>query len=230
MKDERRQRVAAILKKLTPLYAADPIEVHYRTPFQLIVAVILSAQCTDKRVNQVTAGFFDRLRTPEDFLALPLDELETLIKPTGFFRNKAKNIQGAARMITSEYGGQIPNTILELLKIPGFGRKTANVILSELHGVDEGIVVDTHVLRLALRLGLTREKTAEKVERDLMAITPRSAWGRISHLLILHGRRICGARKPACEICVLRRLCPFVMGGAMEGAKGKRVVISGDIF
>lgn len=208
----RKKRVAAILKKLTPLYGADPIEVHYETPFQLVVAVILSAQCTDKRVNQVTAGFFDRLRTPEDFLAVSPDELEQLIKPAGFYHNKAKNILGAAHAIVCEYGGEIPKTMAELIRIPGFGRKTANVILNEAYGVSEGIVVDTHVLRLSARLGLSREKTAEKVERELMAVTPKSSWGRISHLLILHGRRICSARRPACELCVLRRICPFVVG------------------
>jgi endonuclease-3 len=210
MNSVRKKRVATILKKLTPLYGADPIEVHYETPFQLVVAVILSAQCTDKRVNQVTAGFFDRLCTPEDFLAVPLDELETLIKPTGFYRNKAKNILGAARMIVNEYGGRVPKTMTELIRIPGFGRKTANVILHEAYGINEGVVVDTHVLRLSSRLGLSREKTAEKVERDLMAVTPQASWGRISHLLILHGRRICLARRPACELCILRRICPCV--------------------
>lgn len=197
-----------ILKKLAPLYAADPIEVHYETPFQLVVAVILSAQCTDKRVNEVTRRFFDRLREPEDFLALSPSDLETLIRPTGFFRNKAKNIQGAARMILSDFGGKIPDRMELLVRIPGFGRKTANVILNELYGVNAGIVVDTHVLRVAARLGLTREKTAEKVERDLMALTPQKSWSRISHFLILHGRRVCFARGPECGRCLLAKICP----------------------
>lgn len=204
----KKSQIRRILKNLAPLYAGDPIEIDYQTPFQLIVAVILSAQCTDKRVNKVTATFFDRLRTPEDFLKLSPEKLEELIRPTGFFRNKSKNILGAAHRIVEHYGGTVPGTLKELVNIPGFGRKTANVVQQALHGVSEGVCVDTHVLRLAKRLGLTSHETAEKVERDLMAVTPQNGWHRLAHFLILHGRRVCYARNPQCPHCVLKAFCP----------------------
>lgn len=206
---EKKSRVRHILKKLAPLYHADPIEVNYTTPFQLIVAVILSAQCTDRRVNQVTATFFDRLKTPEDFLREGELRLSELIRSTGFFRNKAKNIVGAARMILDEYDGKVPDSMVKLVRIPGFGRKTANVVQQALYGRCEGVCVDTHVLRLSKRLGLTQQTTAEKVERDLMQITPQKNWRELSHFLILHGRRVCVARGPRCEECVLRSVCPY---------------------
>lgn len=206
---EKKSRVRHILKNLAPLYHADPIEVNYTTPFQLIVAVILSAQCTDKRVNQVTATFFNRLKTPEDFLREGELRLSELIRSTGFFRNKAKNIVGAARMILDEYDGKVPDSMAELVEIPGFGRKTANVVQQALYGTSEGVCVDTHVLRLSKRLGLTLQTTAEKVECDLMEITPQKNWRELSHFLILHGRRVCVARGPRCEECVLRPVCPY---------------------
>jgi len=201
-------RVKSILKKLRPLYSRDPIEIHYQTPFQLVVATILSAQCTDERVNKVTATFFDKLREPQDYLKLTPEQLENLIRSTGFFRNKAKNILGAAHMIVQDYKGKIPRSIKELVQVPGFGRKTANVVLTALYSLNEGVCVDTHVLRLSHRLGLTRHKDAIKVERDLMEITPQKNWHEISHFLILHGRRVCKARSPLCRDCVVNSECP----------------------
>lgn len=201
-------RVLAVLKNLRPLYHDNPIEIHYETPFQLVVGTILSAQCTDVRVNRVTAGFFDRLRGPEDFLKLGREKLEVLIKSTGFYRNKAKNILGAAERILRDFGGRVPDSMVELVKLPGFGRKTANVILGALYDKNEGVCVDTHVLRLAKLLKLTRHTDPIRVERDLMAITPPRHWNEIPHYLILHGRRVCKARNPRCESCVINRICP----------------------
>lgn len=208
--EERKKQVRYILKKLSPLYEKDPIEVHYKTPFQLVVAVILSAQCTDKRVNEVTKPLFEKYRTPQDFLQLSPSELEEKIKSTGFYRNKAKSILGAAHKILEEFDGKIPDRMQDLRKLPGFGRKTANVILHELYDKVEGIVVDTHVLRLAQRLELSKNQTPEKVEKDLMLITPKRFWGIVSHVLILHGRRVCFARSPGCVRCVLSRKCPYL--------------------
>ena len=202
------EHVQKILDLLRPLYKNDKIEIDYKTPFQLVVATILSAQCTDKRVNEVTKSFFDKLKTPDDFLVLSSTELEKLIRPTGFFRNKAKNIQGAAEMIKRQFNGKIPESLEELVKLPGFGRKTANVILVELYDKNQGVCVDTHVIRLSGRLGLTRHKDAVRVERDLMMLTPQKSWNEISHFLILHGRRVCRARLPECSRCVLSGFCP----------------------
>ncbi len=202
------KNILYILKKLRPLYGGDPIEVHYQTPFQLVVGTILSAQCTDKRVNLVTAKFFDRLREAKDFLKLTPSELEALIKPTGFYRNKAKNILGAAKIIHEEWDGKVPDAMKDLIKVPGFGRKTANVILTALYRKNEGVCVDTHVLRLAARLGLTKHKDAIRVEKDLMAITPQKNWHEITHFLILHGRRVCPARGPKCSVCAIADICP----------------------
>lgn len=207
----RQNRIAFILKKLRPLYGKNPIEVDYQTPFQLVVGTILSAQCTDKRVNEVTAKFFDRLRTAEDFAKLSPHELEQLIKPTGFYRNKAKNILGAAQRVASVYHGQVPDSMAELLTLPGFGRKTANVILTALYQKNEGVCVDTHVLRLSQRLDLSKHRDAIRVEKDLMANTPQKNWHEITHFLILHGRRVCSARKPNCQDCVLAPQCPSAM-------------------
>lgn len=206
--EEIKKRVKFILKKLRPLYADNPIEIDYETPFQLVAGTILSAQCTDVRVNEVTAKFFPKFRTAEDFLTLSQEQLEELVRPTGFFRNKAKNILGAAHMIHHDHGGEVPRDIADLVKIPGFGRKTANVILHALYGVNQGVVVDTHVLRLSQLLELTKEKSPIAVERDLMAVTPQKNWHEISHFLILHGRRVCPARKPRCPDCELKRICP----------------------
>lgn len=203
-----KDRVALILEKLRPFYAHQPMGINFETSFQLVVGTILSAQCTDVRVNQVTKKFFAKLRTPEDFLKIGREELELLIKPTGFFRNKAKSILGAAEMILTHYQGEVPRTMSELIKLPGFGRKTANVILSRLFNINEGVCVDTHVLRLSKRLGLTEQSSPVKVERDLMNIMPQKSWHEISHFLILHGRQVCKARSPRCHECVLGAICP----------------------
>lgn len=197
-----------ILKKLRPLYAPQPMGIDFETSFQLVVGTILSAQCTDVRVNQVTKKFFDKLREPADFIKIGREKLETLIKSTGFYRNKAKSIIGAAEMILAKHHGEVPCSMAELIKIPGFGRKTANVILSRLYGINEGVCVDTHVLRLSKRLGLTDKSNAVQVERDLMKIVPQKHWHEITHFLILHGRQVCQARSPRCSDCVLASLCP----------------------
>jgi len=208
MSKQLKTRVEFILDALRPFYKKDPIEIAYETPFQLVVGTILSAQCTDKRVNAVTAKFFDRFRTAADFLKLPQEQLEIMIHPTGFFRNKAKNILGAAKKIHDDFSGKVPSDLEDLVTIPGFGRKTANVVQQALYHKNEGVVVDTHVLRLSRRLGLSKHGDAVRVEKDLMAITPQKNWHEISHFLILHGRRVCPAHKPRCEICHLRTVCP----------------------
>lgn len=207
-KDVKKKRIRFILKKLSPLYANNPIEIDFETPFQLVVGTILSAQCTDKRVNAVTRTFFKTLREPEDFLNLSQAQLEVLIHSTGFYRNKAKNILGAAKMILEDFNGKIPEDIDLLVKIPGFGRKTANVILPALFGKNQGVCVDTHVLRLSKRLGLSVHSDPIRVERDLMEMTPQINWHDITHFLILHGRRVCIARKPLCHKCEIRDNCP----------------------
>jgi endonuclease-3 len=183
-------------------------ELDYRSPLELAVATILSAQCTDKRVNMVTPALFARFPTAAALAAADQSEVEQLIKSTGFFRNKAKSIIGMAKAVVAKHGGEIPRTVDELFALPGIGRKTANVILGNAFGINEGIVVDTHVARLSKRLGLTRETDAVKIEHALMPLFPRTSWTLISHLLIWHGRRVCDARKPRCADCVLRRICP----------------------
>ncbi len=225
-------RVKIFLERLRPLYGKDPIEVHYQTPFQLVAGVILSAQCTDKRVNSVTEKFFDYLREPQDFLALPPGKLEELIKPTGFYRNKAKSILGAAQGILERFDGRIPDSLEELITLPGFGRKTANVVLSALYHKHEGIVVDTHVIRLSNRLSFTKEKHPVKIEQDLMVVTAPKNWYDISHFMILHGRRVCMARKPACHRCLIADICPVGLSqvsAKMPKKKGfpqKKIVLS----
>lgn len=176
--------------------------------YQLLVATILSAQCTDERVNLVTPALFARFPDARALAAAPVDELEELVRTTGFFRNKARNLLGMAQAVVAEHGGAIPSTMEALVALPGVGRKTANVVLGNAFGRNEGIVVDTHVQRLSGRLGLTREDDPVKIERDLMPLVPRADWTLWSHLLILHGRRVCNARKPRCGDCVLADLCP----------------------
>lgn len=213
------ERVVAILNTLRPLYQHDPIEIHYQTPFQLVVGTILSAQCTDVRVNQVTAKFFDRFKTAQDFLSLSSEQCEKMIHSTGFYRNKAKNILGAAHHIWREHAGVVPRTMSELIQLPGFGRKTANVVQQALYHINEGVVVDTHVLRLSRRLGLTAHTSPLKVEADLMKLTPQENWHEISHFLILHGRRVCPARHPLCEICQIREVCSTGQKGLKKKVK-----------
>ena len=184
---------------------------HFKTPLELLVATILSAQCTDVRVNIVTAELFKKYRSASDYLTVPVETLENDIHSTGFYRNKAKNIRGACKMLLEEYDGKLPRDIETLTKFPGVGRKTANVVLGTAFGVVSGVVVDTHVLRLSGRLGLTMEKTAEKIERDLMQLFPKSEWIAIGHQLVHLGRRICLARKPHCSECPLSDICPKII-------------------
>jgi endonuclease-3 len=202
------RRVAAILKGLDRLYPDADCELHRDNPFQLLCATILSAQCTDERVNQVTPTLFAKFPTAEKMSEAPLPVLEDIIRSTGFFRQKAKSLKGAAQILVDEHGGQVPRTIDELRALPGVARKTSNVVLGTAYGIADGVVVDTHVQRLALRLGLTRNTAPEKIEQDLMQVVPRPRWIKLGHQLIWHGRRICFARKPDCEHCPLAPHCP----------------------
>jgi endonuclease-3 len=180
----------------------------YRNPFELLCATILSAQCTDARDNLVTPVLFARYPTPEALARAKPSEVEAIIRPTGFFRNKTRSLIGMAQALVADFGGRVPQTMEELRKLPGVGRKTANVILGNAYGINDGITVDTHVTRLSRRLGLTRHDDAVKIEFDLMPLFPRDHWALISHLLIFHGRQVCVARRPRCEVCVLSDLCP----------------------
>jgi len=200
-------RIAAILKALDEAYPEVNCALTHRSPWELLAATILSAQCTDVRVNMVTPELFRRFPTPQAMAKAELPELEELIRTTGFFRNKAKSIQGAARKVIEEFGGQVPQTLAELITIPGAARKTANVVLGVCFEKAEGVVVDTHVFRIARRLGLAKAETAEKVEQELIQILPQDRWIAFSHQLIHHGRQICDARKPKCERCNLEQLC-----------------------
>lgn len=207
-KKARRERAAKIFGLLEEEYPDARTALTHRDPFELAVATILSAQCTDERVNMVTPELFRRFPDAHSLAEAPLDELEEVIHSTGFFRNKAKNLVGMARGVLEDHGGELPRTLAELTSLPGIGRKTGNVILGNAFGIDEGVVVDTHVKRLSARMGFTRESTPEKVERDLMEVFPQERWTLLSHLLIFHGRGSCPARKPRCEECVLAHLCP----------------------
>jgi endonuclease-3 len=203
-----RERVAQLIQVFPEVYPGAHCELDFKNPLQLLIATILSAQCTDKRVNMVTPKLFDRYRSAKEFAQSSPDELEEMIKPTGFFRNKTKSIRAAAAAIVEKHRGKVPDTMEALHALPGVGRKTANVVLGNAFGKDEGIVVDTHVLRLSERLRLTKEKDPEKIEQDLMKLVPREHWTIWSHWLIWHGRRRCFARKPDCRHCEVLRLCP----------------------
>lgn len=202
------QAADAIFRELLALYPGAHCELDFRSPYQLIVATILSAQCTDKRVNMVTPALFRRYPTPDALAAARQEELEEIIRSTGFFRAKAKSLIGMAGAVTDRHHGQVPPSMDDLVHLPGVGRKTANVVLGNAFGIDVGVVVDTHVGRVAARLGLTSETDPVKVELDLMKLFPRERWTMLSHLLIWHGRRICEARKPRCTACPLAPLCP----------------------
>jgi endonuclease-3 len=203
----RRARIGAIVERLAAEHPDAQIALHSGSPLELLVAVMLSAQTTDVNVNRVTPALFAKYRRPEDYLAVPPEELERDVYATGFFRQKTRSIRGTMRMLLEEFDGEVPRRIEELVRLPGVARKTANVVAAEL-GDPQGIVVDTHVRRLSQRLGLTREEDPVKIERDLTKIVPRREWGRFPHLLIWHGRRVCIARRPLCERCVLNDLCP----------------------
>jgi endonuclease-3 len=203
-----RQRVAQLVQTFPEVYPGARCELDFRNPLELLIATILSAQCTDKRVNMVTPALFAKYRTAKDYASASPAELEKAIKSTGFFRNKAKSIRGAMSAIVKLHQGKVPNTMDQLRALPGVGRKTANVVLGNAFGKNEGIVVDTHVARLSQRLRLTRNVDPEKIERDLMKMVPRQHWTDWSHWLIWHGRRRCFARKPDCSQCEVFRLCP----------------------
>ena len=201
-------RARAVVRRLKAAYPDATTSLRYEDGWQLLVAVILSAQCTDARVNEVTPGLFARFPTPESILGADQTELEELVRPTGFYRNKARSIRGAAEYLLMYHGGRVPRTTKALVKVPGAGRKTAAVVLGEAYGIAQGIAVDTHAGRLSRRLGLTTETDPVRAERDLMAIVPRRHWIAWTHLLIAHGRAICRSRVPRCDACVLGDICP----------------------
>ena len=204
---ERRERVAELLRRLDKMYPGATCALHHRNPWELLVATILSAQCTDKRVNEVTPGLFAKYPTPRDFAAVKPEVLANDIRSTGFYNNKAKSIVGAAQKVILDFGGQVPKTMEEMLTIPGAARKTANVVLGTAYGIASGIVVDTHVQRIARRLDLTRQTDPGKIEQDLQKIIPKEKWVLFSHQLILHGRALCQARAPKCAQCDLNSIC-----------------------
>ena len=204
------KRTQKIISALKQTYPEAHCELNYKTPLQLLVATILSAQCTDKRVNLVTAELFKKYKTAKDFAAAPLAEVEEAVKTTGFFRNKAKNIKACCAALVEKFGGEVPRTMDELHALAGVGRKTANVVLGNAFGINVGVVVDTHVTRLCNRLGLVKGTDAVKIERELMKLVPQSDWTDFSHWLIWHGRRRCAARKPDCTSCEIKNLCPQI--------------------
>jgi endonuclease III len=208
MREERRRRAGEILDRLAAEHPDAHIALNWSTPLELLVATILSAQCTDVRVNQVTETLFRRFRRPQDYLAVPAEELERAIQPTGFFRQKTAAIRGCCAAILERHGGEVPDTTAELVALPGVGRKTAAVVASNAFGRREGIAVDTHVRRLSRRLGLTRHTDPDKIERVLMQLYPRERWLQVSDVLIFHGRRVCHARSPRCDVCSVTDLCP----------------------
>jgi endonuclease III len=201
------RQIVALLKRE---YAAAECALVHETPFELLIATILSAQCTDERVNIVTKGLFAKYRTPAALAAVPIQKLERLIQSTGFFRNKAKNIHACCTTLVKEHDGQVPADLDQLVRLPGVGRKTANVVLGTAYRIASGVVVDTHVTRLSQRLGLTEQEDAVKIERDLIELLPKDEWIDFSHRMIWHGRRVCKARRPLCGSCVLEKICPQV--------------------
>lgn len=210
-KFQRQARTQEILRLLKRAHPDARCALNHSNAFELLVATILSAQCTDERVNKVTAELFRKYRKPEDYLKVRDTELQQDVKTTGFFRNKTKSIQGACKVLIEEFGGEVPGTMSQLLRIPGAARKTANVVLGVAYGIAEGVVVDTHVSRLSQRLKLTRQKDPVKIEKELMELVPKKDWIIFAHLLIFHGRRVCKARRPLCEECIVEKLCPSSM-------------------
>jgi endonuclease-3 len=205
-----KERIQAILRGLDKAYPDAQCALRHNNPLELLIATILSAQCTDQRVNKVTEDLFRKYRTPEDYVCVPLEILENDVRSTGFYRNKARNIRGACTMIAERFGGAVPDTMEEILLLPGVARKTANVVLGVAYGKAEGIVVDTHVFRVSRRLDLTASETPESIEQDLMKILSRNRWIRFSHQMIIHGRTTCKARKPLCRVCPVEKACESV--------------------
>ena len=218
--EDLKARTRDIIRRLKRTFPDAKCSLNHSNPFELLIATILSAQCTDERVNIVTSDLFRKYRKPEDYLKVSPRELEKDIQSTGFFRNKTKSIQGTSKVLTEEYGGQVPHTMEELLELPGVARKTANVVLGNAFAIKAGVVVDTHVTRLSHRLALTQEKTAEKIEQDLIPIVPKKDWVIFPHLLISHGRKICKARSPLCDQCPVEKQCPssFLKTGVHPGS------------
>jgi endonuclease-3 len=218
--DELKQRVRDVIRRLKRAYPDAKTSLNHTNAFELLVATILSAQSTDDRVNIVTADLFRKYRKPDDYLKVPARELEQDIHSTGFFRMKTKSLQGTAKLLLEKFGGEVPHTMDELLELPGVARKTANVVLGNAFGIKAGVVVDTHVTRLSHRLGFTQQKTAEKIEQDLIEIVPKKDWVLFPHLMIYHGRRICKARSPLCEECAVEKQCPssYLKTGVMPGS------------
>ena len=204
----RKERATEVNRRLAEEYPGARIALGYESEFQLLVSVILSAQTTDITVNKVTPGLFDAYPDSGSLASADIEDVERLVRPTGFYHNKAKNIVGAARMIEAEFGGKVPDSMDELLRLPGVARKTANIVLFNAFGILDGIAVDTHVMRLSGRLGFSKEKDAVKVERDLMALFPQDEWGVVTYRLIEHGRAICDAKRPVCGACLLSDICP----------------------
>ncbi len=219
---QTRQRANRILVKLKAAYPDAHCALDHRTPYELLAATILSAQCTDVRVNMVTPALFTKYPTARDLAAARPEDVEDLIRSTGFFRNKTKSLIGMATAVSEQHGGEVPRDMDQLRVLPGVGRKTANVVLGNAFGRNDGVVVDTHVTRLSGLLGLTRQTDAEKIERDLMALIPQDDWTLVSHLLIYHGRQVCIARRPRCDACVLAKLCPSVQRAVKPAPKKKR--------
>jgi endonuclease-3 len=203
-----KERTRKIIARLKKAYPDAKCSLNHSNPLELLIATILSAQCTDERVNIVTADLFRKYRSCADYLKVPTSDLQNDVRTTGFFRNKTKSIQGACKVLNEKYADRVPETMAELLELPGVARKTANVVLGNAFGIASGVVVDTHVSRLSRRLGLTENKPPEKIERDLVELVPKKDWIDFSHLLIYHGRRVCKARKPLCERCVVEKYCP----------------------
>ncbi len=201
-------RAVKVVELLEKEYPQAKIALHYLNPFQLLIATILSAQATDEQINKITPALFQRYKTAKDFADADVKELERYIRSSGFYHNKAKNIRNCCKMLVEKHNGKVPKTMAELVELPGVARKTANIVLQNAFGVIEGIAVDTHVRRLAQRLGLSEYEDPEKIEKDLMRLVTRDKWARITDLLIIHGRKICTAKKPNCQGCVLNRICP----------------------
>jgi endonuclease-3 len=210
MPAEAKKHAATIIRLLRREYPDATCSLTFANPLELLVATVLSAQCTDERVNKVTKDLFRKYRSAADYARAPIAELEKDIQSTGFFRNKAKSIQNCCRLLAENYDSQVPKSIEQLIELPGVGRKTANVVLGTAFGIASGVVVDTHVTRLSQRMGLTKHKDAEKIEKDLMAIVPKNEWVALAHRMIQHGRKVCAARKPKCEVCTLNSVCPKI--------------------